>query len=978
MRKIFTFIIMILVALQGFSQGRAISGTVKDQQGNTLPGVTVLVVGTQTGTVTDMNGRYSLNTDQGTLRFSYIGYTTQEVQIGNQSTVNVTLVEELTELNEVVVIGYGTQLKRDVSTSVVTVGDEDIANRPIVSAPQALQGKAAGVQVIQNSGEPGGGMTVRVRGATSVTLSNDPLYVVDGVPMTSLNGINPNDVASMTVLKDATSAAIYGARGANGVVIVTTKRGVENKPVISFNTYFGTSQLTNTIDVLTTKQYRDLMEEISPGLINDSDTTMLDNNDWNEEVFKTGYTQSYQLAFSGGDDKNRYYVSGNYLSEKGIIRPAKFDRYSVRLNLDNELRSWIKLNTSLTVSQQNTKDTPDNLSSGRGGVIMSTLNTPPFLQTWSSDTENEKGWYDPNPFQQSWENPAAYMDAADQNAVNRQIVGNIGAEVKIIEGLTYRPRIGVDLGVFQSDYFLDPISTGYGRQQNGTANADKSNNFHWLFDQTLEYAKKIGEHNFTALVGNSIEKNRWDQSYMSGNDFPPDYNVRTLWAANTISAGSDIREWALASFIGRITYNYAGKYYLLANFRRDGTSRVANLWGNFPSVSAAWRISAEPFMQGATWIDDLKLRAGWGLTGNSEGIYEYASYGTIGFTRVTPTNPLSGPAVYQTSYQNPDLRWEVTNQSNIGIDFTTLGGRLTLTADAYIKRTKDVILPVQLTSSLPITSLQTNAGEIENRGIEFKINSINMDKTFKWSTDFNIAFNDNEVISLQYTRKYARSFGFVYSNNEYAIVLEEGVGLGSFYGYVSEGVDPETGDIIYSDLNGDGEIGPADRTIIGSGMPDFIFGLTNTFNYKKFDFSFFLQGSYGNEIYNSTRVDLEGMFDSKNQSVDVLRRWTPDNQYTDIPRAGNTDNIRNSTRFVEDGSYMRLKSVTLSYRLFENHKYFKLLSVYVTGQNLLTFTKYKGFDPEVSQYGNSAIASGFDYGTYPQSRTFMVGLNVEF
>lgn len=976
MKKIITLLFLSLFTLYAWSQTRVITGTVTDESGQGLPGVTVLLVGTGTGTVTNLDGKYSIDASQGTLRFSFIGYTPQEFTIGAQNVINVVLVEELTELNEVVVIGYGVQRKKDVSTAVVVVDDEAIRERPIVSAAQALQGKAAGVQVVQNSGKPGASMSVRVRGATSVLSSNEPLYVVDGIVGADIRGLNPNDIASMTVLKDATSAAIYGSRGANGVVIITTKRGEENKPLISFNTYFGMSNLRKPIEVLSTKQYRDLMDEISPGSVDPAETSY---TNWSDEVFGTGNTQSYQLSLSGGDSKNRYYVSGNYLTEEGIVRPANFERVSVRVNLDNELRSWLKLNTSISVGQFSSKDTPDNLSSGRGGVIMSALNTPPFLNIYSDDP-NQVGWFDPNPFQPSWENPVAYMEGPDQKNIDRQISGNIGAEIRIIEGLYYRPKIGADVNNHQWDYFLDPVRTVYGRQQHGIGRADRSTELRWVAEHTLDYTRSFGEHNFTIMGGSSAEKYRRDGSYMEGTDYNIDFGVQTINAANVIgTASTDIQEWSMASFMGRITYNYASKYYFLANYRYDGTSKLSNPWGNMPSASVAWRISSEPFMEGADFIDDLKIRAGWGVTGNVEGISNYSNIGGVSFNRRPPTNPPSGPSISNTSYGNPDLKWETTEQLNLGLDLTTLNGRLVLALDVYKKNTHDVILPVKLTSSLPINTLNTNAGEIENRGLEFSINSINTVKTFKWNTDLNMSFNKNEVISLDYTNVY--SFGHVYSNNEYGVILKEGVGLGTFYGYISEGVDPETGDIIYKDNNANGILDPGDRTIIGSGMPDFFFGITNSFNYKKFDFNFFFQGSYGNDVFNSTRIDLEGMFDSKNQSIDVLRRWTPDNTITDIPRAignGNTINVRNSSRFVEDGSYLRLKSITLSYRLLENHKVFKLLSLYVTGQNLLTFTNYSGFDPEVSQFGNNAIETGFDYGTYPQSRTIIVGLNVQF
>lgn len=978
MKKIFTLLIFTLFTLFTYSQGRVISGTVTGEDGKGIPGVTVLLVGTSTGTVTDLDGKYNISANQGVLRFSYIGFATQEVTIGTQNTINIVLLEELTELNEVVVIGYGVQQKKDLSTAVAIVDEDAFKNRPIISAAQALQGKAAGVQVTQPSGKPGEALSVRVRGATSVLAGNEPLYVVDGLPTTDIKGLNPNDIASMSVLKDASSAAIYGARAANGVVLITTKRGEEASPIVSFNTYFGASQLRKTIDVLTTKQYRILMEERSPGSMLPY-INLTNNMDWSEETFGTGTTQSYQLSFSGGDTKTRYFVSGGYLSEEGIVNPARFDRYSVRMNLDNEIRPWLKLNTSINMLSMSTKDTPDNLSSGRGGVIMSALNTPPFLSIYKADGS---GWFDPNPFAPSWENPVAYMQGPDQLTVDNKLFGSVSLEARIIEGLFLKTRGGLDIVDHQWDYYLDPFRTTFGRKNNGIGRSDKSMANTWLWENTIDYTRRFDKHNFNGLFGSSIQRYKKNDSYLEGTDFPEDVSVTTLYAANIITGGTTIEEWALASFFGRIAYDYNSKYYLTFSTRHDGSSKLAHQWGTMPSFSAAWRISSENFMKRFTFINDLKIRGGWGTNGNQEGISNYARYGLINYVRRTPTDPLSGPAAIRVTYGNPDLKWETTNQTNIGFDLTTLDTRLTFSFDAYIKKTNDVLLDVKLSSTLPITSIQTNAGKIENKGIEFNINSINIDKTFKWSTDFNMAFNKNKVTSLDFTDVYF--FGKIYSNNQEVAIVKEGLALGTFYGYISEGVDPETGDIKYKDLNGNGIFDTGDRTVIGSGQPDFTFGMTNNFTYKKWNLSLFIQGSYGNDIYNATRIDLEGMFDSKNQSTAVLRRWTPDNTITDIPRAvgdGNIDNVYNSSRFVEDGSYIRLKSLTLSYQLLDNNKKFtaiKRASVYVTGQNLITLTVYSGFDPEVNAYGNSAVELGVDYGTYPQARSIIVGINVDF
>lgn len=973
MKKIITLLILSLFTLYAFSQGRVITGTVTDESGAGIPGVTVLLVGTGTGTITDLDGKYSINANQGTLRFSFIGYTTQEFPIGMQNVINVVLAEEMTELNEVVVIGYGVQQKKDLTTAVAIVDDEAFRDRPITSAAQALQGKAAGVQVTQASGKPGGTLSVRVRGATSVLAGNEPLYVVDGVPTTDIRGLNPNDIASMSVLKDASSAAIYGARAANGVVLITTKRGSEAEPAINLNAYYGVSNLRKTIDVLTTRQYRNLMEELQPGSF---DPSWSGNTDWSDEVFGTGQTQSYQLSVSGGTDKSKYFVSGGYLAAEGIVRPARFDRYTIRMNLDNDIKSWLKLNTSFNYLSMNTKDTPDNLSSGRGGVIMSALNTPPFLRVYNEDSTQ----FAPNPFQPSWENPVAYMEGPDQENIDRRLIGSFSAQAKIIEGLHFNSRLGLDVNNHEWNYYLDPFMTTFGRQNHGIGRSDKSSTNVWLWENTLNYTRSFGAHSLDALLGNSLQNSVYKDSYIEGTNFPEDTQVRTIWAANTVTGGTSQGEWALASFFGRVAYDYADKYYLTVSVRHDGSSKLANQWGTMPSFSAGWRISAEPFMQGIEFINDLKLTGGWGRNGNQEGIPDYARFGLINYNRITVPagTPLSGPGSTRVTYGNPDLRWETTDQANLAIDLTTLNARLIFRIDAYIKKTKDVLLNVRLSNTLPITSIQTNAGEIENRGLEIDIRSINFDKVFKWSTDFNMSFNKNKVTNLDYTDVYY--FGRIYSNNQDVAIVREGLSLGTFFGYISEGVDPETGDIKYKDVNGNGIFDTGDRTVIGEGQPDFTLGLTNTFSWKKLDLSIFIQGNFGNDIYNATRVDLEGMFDSKNQSVAVLDRWTPENTNTDIPRArfGNLDNVRNSSRFVENGSYVRLKSATLSYRLLENYNFIKLLSLYVTGENLLTFTDYSGFDPEVNAYGNSAVELGIDYGTYPQARSVIFGVNVQF
>ncbi|PKP47422.1 MAG: TonB-dependent receptor [Bacteroidetes bacterium HGW-Bacteroidetes-11] len=980
MNKYLLIIAFTLVSLFAFSQARQISGRVSDAAGQGLPGVTVLVKGTGSGTTTNIEGNYSLNVEAGnTIQFSFMGFVSQDIVIVNQSVINITLLEDSRLLDEVVVVGYGIQKKRDITSAVAIVDSKVLKDRPIISVAQALQGTAAGVQVTQTSGKPGGGIAVRVRGATSVLAGNEPAYIVDGIRTTDISGLNPNDIESMSILKDAAASAIYGAAAANGVVIITTKRGKSDTPVVSFNTYFGISKLRKSIDVLNTRQYRDLMNDIGIAY----DPTWTNFNDWMDETFSTGYQQSYQASVSGGSEKSRYFVSGGYLTEQGMVRPARFDRYTIRMNLDNELRPWLRLKTSLTAWNLDTKDTPDNSSSGRGGVIMSALNTPPFLNVFKNDGS---GWYDQNPFQSSWENPVAYMDAPDQFGRENKLLGTVDLEIDLIKGLKLKSNVGTDITSRRWDYYLDPISTNYGRVNNGIGRSDNSSHMVWQVENYFDYSKKWDEHNLSVIGGNTLRKYEGRGTYVEAKDFPADTDIKDLWAANQINTAA-VGTWhganALVSFFGRLNYDFDSKYYATFSLRRDGSSKLVNKWGTMPAFSLGYRLSSAGFMQNLTFIDDLKIRGGYGETGNVEGLSDHAAFALWSYYRRTPDSTLAGPGIYQSSYGNPDLKWETTKQTSLGFDLTMWQGRLVFNFDAYYKKTVDVLLNVPLTASLPVSSILTNAGEIVNKGIEFNFNTVNIDqKDLKWSSNFNLSFNKNEVTNLVYSPIY--DFGRIYSNNEYASRVMVGSPLGTFFGYVSEGVNPETGNITYKDVNNNGIFDPGDRTVIGYGMPKHTFGFTNNIIYKRFSTNIFFQGSYGNDIFNATRIDLEGMFDSKNQSTAVLDRWTPENTNTEIPRAaggGNVDNVRNSTRFIEDGSYLRLKSITLSYNVLNNNPRFtfiKNLSVYVTGQNLFTFTKYSGFDPEVNAYGSSAVEVGIDYGTYPQSRTIIFGLNVEF
>ncbi len=970
------------------SKEKEVRGIITDKTGEPLIGVSVTVKGTGKGTVTDMNGKWALSVSEGSvLNFSYIGYSAETVKVGKSNSYNISLSEDNQLLDEVVVIGYGSMKRKDITTAVSVVSTADIDERPIIDAAQALQGKAAGIQVVQPSGAPGEGMSIRVRGATSVQASNEPLCIVDGMPNDNISSLSPADIESMQVLKDASSAAIYGARAANGVVLITTKRGKVGNPQVKFSAYVGLSQLGKKIDALNTEEYKDLMKELKKysnvaPTIPDSEKRYVD---WTDMFFKTGLNQNYQLSVSNGTDKLRYFVSGGYTNEQGIIEKASFRRYNFRANIDNQHTKWLKMALNFAYTNTKGQEVNQSRSSMRAGSILSVINTPPFMQQW--DNENP-GQYDENAYGSRILNPLA-ANSADNITSADYLKGSLGFTFDILKGLQFKSTFGIDLSNNHWDYFLDPKSTSDGRGTKGRVEESYSRNIEWLFENILTYDFSLKKHNFSLMGGATQQHAQYNGAWLAGFDLADSYpNIHSISAANQIdkdACGSSASAWSLASFLGRIAYNYDSKYLLTMNFRADGSSRFApgHRWGYFPSASAGWRVSSEKFMEPLkNVIDDMKLRIGWGMNGNQSGIGNYSYLASMSASKVAPTteNLYPGLAITPYSAANTELTWEKTMQWNAGLDLTMFDSRVTLSVDAYYKKTKDLLLTVSLPDNVNLPGgITRNDGEMVNKGMEFSVSSQNLKGAFQWNTDFNISFNRNKLTKLGLNKIYY--YAEMYETRESAVILKEGIPLGTFYGYVSEGVDPETGNIIYSDLNKNGSLDPGDRTEIGCAQPDFIYGMTNTFSYAGLNLSVFLQGSQGNDIFNASRIDTEGMFDFRNQSKAVLDRWKRPGMITDIPRVGNIENSHNSTRFVEDGSYLRLKTVTLSYDF--NKKWLKKmhlskLQAYVTGQNLLTLTKYSGYDPEVNAYGADAVAQGVDYGTYPQSKALIFGLNVEF
>ena len=958
-----------------------VKGVVKDTTGESAIGASIQVKGGTAGCITDLDGNFTLTVDKGaTLVFSYIGYKSQELKAAPN--MEVVLAEDSELLEEVVVIGYGSVKRRDVTTAVSTVSTKDMEQRPIVSAAQALQGKAAGVSVTSPNGAPGGEMSIRVRGTTSFNGSNDPLYVVDGVPVDNINFLSPNDIESMSILKDASSAAIYGSRAANGVVLITTKAGSKGDAKVALNIQYGLKTVSKNVDVLNTEQYRELQDEI--GMISLPDN-LTDQTDWFDEAYTTGKTQSYQVSVSDGTEKMKYFLSAGYLDEKGILESAFYKRYNFRANIDSQVRKWLNISANVSYSDYNQNGITSGTGSGRGGVVLSVINTPTYAPIWNP--ENTAQYYNNFYGIGNITNPLENMARGKNNkSKENRLIASGAATITFLPELTLKSSVALDRRSAVATTFLDPISTAWGRENYGTASDSRNTNTVITIDNVLNYNKSFKKHNVEAMIGSSYTKSDYTNNWINGSHFRNDL-IQTLNAANKISwdgTGSSGSQWAISSYFARLSYNFDSKYLVTMNMRADGSSKLHpdHRWGVFPSFSAAWRLSSEEFMKDLTWIDDLKIRGGWGQTGNQSGIGDYAylqmySIGRLEWWKEGQTNAL--PTISQSNLRTKDLTWETTTQANIGLDLTVLNNRLTVNMDLYYKKTSDMLMYVSLPSgAAAASSITRNEGEMENKGFELGINSRNFVGEFTWNTDFNISFNKNKLTKLSLQKIYTAATTSEYVN-EAVVRNEPGRSLGGFYGYISDGVDPETGELMYRDLNGDNRISTSDRTYIGDPNPDFTYGMTNTFSWKGINLSIFIQGTYGNDIFNASRMETEGMYDGKNQTTRVLKRWKIPGQITDVPKAG--FDMKNSTYFIEDGSYLRVKDISLSYdircKLFKKWGISKL-QPYFTATNLLTWTSYSGMDPEVNQWGNSGAVQGIDWGTYPQSRSYVFGLNVEF
>lgn len=977
--------IMGLFAPSALAQSRTVRGKVTDGSAP-LPGVSIALKSATKGTSSDTEGNFSIEVpnDQAVLVFSYIGFKRQEVAVGSQQTLAITLAPDVANLDEVVVIGYGTSKRRNVSTAIASVGGENMENRPITSFEQGLQGRAAGVSVSQPSGKPGSGLSIRIRGTSSINASNDPLYVIDGVQVLSTAGLNPNDIEKVDILKDAASSAIYGSRGTNGVVIITTKQGKKGQSQVSFDSYYGFQQVAKKIDMLNADQYKQLITEeyVNAGREVPIDLNAYNNNtNWQNEIFRNSPLQNYQLGVSGGTDKYQYFVSGGWTSEQGAVAPAGFNRSSLRFNQTANVLPKLTLGSTLNLARTNSRDIPDNNRVNNGGAILSALSTPPILGIYKG-----LGVYQDNPLQGGLDNPVGLTQGPDNRSLNNRINGQVYAEYELPAGLKLKSALSIDSYNNRNDFFVDPISTSQGRATQGQGTATTTEEFVWISDNSLTWNKTFNEkHTFDALLDFTAQQSNYASNYIEGRNFPNGL-VKTINAASLIQTANTTKsEWSFLSYIARVNYNYADKYLLSASMRIDGSSRFApnNKYGYFPGISAAWRIKNEDFLKDVSWVNDLKLRYSFGQTGNAVGFGDFAYLARYGVGSNYPFNEVITPGINTTSIANNDLSWERRTDHNIGIDFTGLDNRLSVTLDIYNKKTTDLLLNVPLPAQTGYTSVTRNTGAMQNRGIELGVSSTNIrSKTVNWTSNLQFTLNRNKILNIGGADILGGGFG----DNGAATILREGSPVGSFFGYLSQGVDPQTGNMRYLDVNGDGQINAADRVIMGYFQPKFQAGLNNSVSAFGFDLSALLDASVGGKIYNATRVETEGMAGPGNATTAVLDRWTTPGQITDIPRAvyGDPGEIKNatvnSTRFLENGSYLKLRDVTLGYsftKLLEKQKVLKSARIYVSGRNLHTFTRYKGFDPEISR-STSPDGLGVDYGTYPIVRSIVFGLSAKF
>ena len=993
---IFTIFSSLALAQTQIINGRVTSGS--EPAG--LPGVNVVVKGTSQGVITDIEGRFSLEVGpDAILIFSFVGYKSQEIPVGTQTNLSIILEEEAKELSEIVVMGYSSVEKRDITGSVSSIKPNAFKDISINGIDQALQGQAAGVQVTQSSGTPGGGISVRIRGVTSITAGNRPLFIVDGIPVetgalsgrdyggqsdNALSLINPNDIESIEILKDASTKATYGSRASNGVVIIRTKRGKNAKSRITFDVQRGIIDPVRQLDLLSSSQLVELQREaitnsdqnpdgfgLIPGVTDAVDT------DWQDEVLRRGIMQQYQLSLTGGDDNTTFYLSASYRDEEGVQLNNKFTRLSAVVNLDQKVSEKFSIGTNLTVSRVlNQRVKGDNFLDGvYSGAVKSLPYFVPFDETGALVGPG-------SPLYAAFPNfnPVGQAMLPRFDVLTAKLLGGINATYSFTPDIRLKAQISIDYNnVTEDNYESSQTAIGgylpsVGGQGYGVFSAFTGTNINTFL--TLSYAKTIADkHRFSALIGGEMYRTYANGGNVQGRLFASD-DFTYIASAGIVDNGSSLKSppTAIVSALGEVNYDFEDRILAKVSFRTDGSSNFGpnNKFGYFPAISAGWRISQEKFFRSSI-ITDLKLKASFGYTGNERiGAFQYlATWGTAtysGSSGVTPNN-----------VDNPNIKWETTREINVGADVALWAGRLQSGIDVYYNKTSDLLLTRPYPSTTGFGGIIDNIGDMENKGIEFNLTSVNFEGALRWTTTLNLSKNLNKVLFLADSIPLYR--GYTGEGVDGTNIIKEGHPLGSFWGLNYLGVDPATGDAIYEDLNADGTINNSDAMIIGNAQPDLIGGITNTLNYKGFDLSFFFQFSVGNKVLNFSKATLVNMGADieNNQSIDALRRWREPGDVTDIPRyeLGSTTNNLHSNRLLEDGSYLRLKNVSLGYNLpsrVTNKLMMQQLRVYCTATNLWTYTKYTGSDPEVSTLDGSTSAQGIDFFTLPQVRTIAVGI----
>ena len=984
-------LIGMLLPMCMFAQQITVQGVVKDQTGETVIGASVMEKGTTNGTITGIDGDFSLNmSPNGTLVVSFVGYKTQEVQVKGQKQLQVVLSEDAEMLDEVVVIGYGTMKKSDLTGAVSSIGNKDIKDSPVSNLGQAIQGKISGVQIV-DAGKPGDNVSIKIRGLGSIN-NCDPLVVIDGVPTDlGLSSLNMADVERLDVLKDASATAIYGSRGANGVVMITTKRGTEGKGKLAVSANYSFQNATNVPSLLNAAQYAELSNDMmvnsgrnpNPEWANPSELGA--GTDWMDELLRTGVMQNYTVSYSGGNEKSHYYVSGGFLDQSGIVKSVNYRRFTFQSNSDAQVLKWLKFSNNITFSADTKKSGSYNI-----GDALKALPIYPVKNedgSWSGPDGNSE-WYG------STRNPIGPTELNKSQTDGYNFLANLTAELTFTKWLKFKSTFGYDAKF----WFIDNFTPKYNWKPTPTEETsryksdNKSFTYLWdnyfLFDHTFSEKHRVG-----LMAGMSAQWNTNDYLNAQKNVFMFD-NVHEMDNGEEMYAiGGNETEWALLSYMARINYSYEDRYLLTATIRRDGSSRFGkkHRWGTFPSVSVAWRASQEKWFPKNDYINDLKVRAGYGVTGSqaSVGNYSYlASYNTS----VYPFGISSGnqTALVSSTLANPYIHWEEVAQTNIGFDASLFNSRVMFSFDAYLKETRDMLVK----ASIPITSgfedtttTYTNAGKVRNQGIEMSLHTINLTGELGWETNLTATYNKNKIKDLNSDVPYYIN----QINNSYVTMLAKDYPINVFYGYVTDGIfqnqsevnthavqpGAEPGDIRFRDLNNDGVINDSDRTVIGNPNPSWLFSMNNSLSYKGFELSVFLQGIAGNKIYNANNIDNTGMAAAYNQTTDVLKRWQGEGTSNSMPRAVFGDpnqNTRVSDRFVENGSYLRLKNITLSYtfpKQWLQKAQIENARLSLSCENVATITGYSGFDPEVG-------INGIDQNRYPISRTFSLGLNFNF